>query len=112
MKTSNEKLETFKEAEKERLKALHSEPYQVVIQLEGFPLPVRLTYLKEKSDRIIQIEELDSLERPETSCSFKGKSSIGTGCSYLKELKQAIQGMRPKDWHQNTQLITSYYKKH
>jgi hypothetical protein len=112
MKTTNEKLENFKLAEKERLKLLHSEPFQVVVKLQGFPLAVRITYAKEKSDRILEIEELDSLEQPQTSCKFKGRSSIGTGCAYLKELKQAIQGMKAKDWHLNNQHIISYYKQH
>jgi len=112
MKIENDKLTSFILAEKERLKIFHSEPFQVVLKLQDWPLAIRITYSKEKSDKILEIEEIDSLERPETSCKFKGKSSMGTGCQYLKELKQAIQGMKAKDWSNNPQHIISYYKQH
>jgi hypothetical protein len=112
MKASNEKIELFKLAEKERLKIFHSEPFQVVLKLQDWPLAIRITYSKEKSDKILEIEELDAAERIETSCRFKGRSAIGDGCDYLKKLKQAITGIRPKDWKINHQYKTSYYKQH
>jgi hypothetical protein len=112
MKTSNEKLESFKLAEKERLKKLHSEPVQVVVNLQDWPLPVRITYNKLSGDRILEIEELGPNDQQETSCKFRGRSSMGTGCDYLKELKRAIQGIKIKDWKKNKQYKTSYYKQH
>jgi len=112
MKSTNEKIESFKLAEKERIKALHSEQVQVVVKLQDWPLLVRITYNKIAGDRILEIEELGPNETPETSCKFKGRSSTGTGCAYLKELKQAIQGVKIKDWKVNNQYITSYYKQH
>ena len=105
-------LEQAKANEKERIKTLHEEPFQVNLQLEGWPHIVRITYAKEKSDRILQLEELNAAEAIETSCTFKGRSSSGTGCDYLKVLKQAIQGMKPKDWYLNPQYIDSHYKQY
>lgn len=101
----------LKIAEKERLKALHSETYQVNLQLQEWPCIIRITYANHKSERIIRVEEMNS-DKVTSSCQFKGRSAQGNGCGWLKELKQAIQGMKPKDWEHNAQFIDGHYEKH
>lgn len=100
------------QAEKDRLKTLRSEQYQVVLQPENYPYLLRLTYDKYKGSKIIEIEELNHQEKLLTSCKFKGKSSTGTGCEYLKEIKIAYSSMKSHDWTGNSIWFDEYYKKH
>jgi hypothetical protein len=99
--------------EKERLEAFKAEEYQVVIQPHHYPTRVRLTYSKFKGGRITHVEEIDLTEAVLTCCKFKGKTSTGTGCEHLKELKQAYSSMKTTDWINNAEMyIDEYYRLH
>lgn len=85
--------------------------YVVLLKLSQTPFTTRLTYDNKNSARIIQIEELDASEVTKYSCKFKGRSSTGNGCEWLKEIKKAFTGMKPKEWIQNEDVyIDSHYR--
>jgi hypothetical protein len=83
MKTSNEKLESFKLAEKERLKKLHSEPVQVVVSLQDWPLLVRITY-----NKLQRNERNESYANRNRSGQFRGDTrNINVTNIYGRNLK-------------------------
>lgn len=71
-----------------------------------------LTYSKYRGGKIIMIEEIDKNELPITSCTFKGRSSSGTGCEWLKELKSAYSDMKTQDWLYSGLWIDEHYKQY
>lgn len=93
---------------------LKDEPYQVVIKMGEIPYYTRLTYSKKNQGRIIEIEEI-SIEGNESvlhNCKFKGKSTQGDGCSYMKELRTLANDMKVSDWSKNEAIYKEEYYKH
>ena len=87
--------------------------FQVIIKLDKMPSPLRLTYPTYRSNKIIEIEELDVLEEPICSCKFIGRNKTGTACDWMIDVKKAFTGMRPLDWQMNDEVfVDSFYKIH
>ena len=59
---------------------------------------------------MVEMNELTVDEAVITSCRFKG--SKGLGCHWMKDMKKAFQGMKPKDWLFNDCFLDGHYKIH
>lgn len=112
MPNNNPQLDSLIQQNKDIKKALHNEAYQVIIQPQEYPYMLRLTYSKHRGGRIIMVEELDSTEGVITSCTFKGRSSTGDGCEWLKPLKQAYSTMKTQDWLNSGLWIDEHFQQY
>lgn len=90
---------------------LQEEEFVVIIKLESQVNNLRLTYTKKTGGRLVQIEEVDALERTITSCKFKGRSSSGNCPQDIKDFKPLLGQVKPKEWPINEGIyIDSFYK--
>jgi hypothetical protein len=101
----------FESKEKQRL--LMSEEYQVVIKLPSTAHNWRLTYSNKKSNKVVAIEEVTSLEEVINSSTFRGKSCSGFCSADIKELKPLLT-IKANQWlTSNPDIwIDEYFKKH
>lgn len=109
-------MKDFKQLIKDQEKALHNEPFQVVLKLSQETGLIRLTYSKYASATIIGIEQLNDQQEVLTWCTFKGRTILDsrgdTDCSWQKDLKKQIASVKPSDWEINDCYVESYYLRH
>ena len=109
MKTRTEYQQQIIDKEKE----MKSEPFCVVVKMEWMPFLIRITYTKQKSDKIVSIEEVSGVEETVVSCcKFRGRSNTGNCGQDIIELKRMLTKITPKDLMLNEQFVDAYYQKH
>lgn len=88
------------------------EEYQIIIQPAQMPNMLRLTYSNKKG-KLIQIEEITAItEEMIGFCKYKGRSSNGTSCGWMNDIKLVYGQLKPTDWKYSGILIDEFYKYH
>lgn len=104
-----------KHKQKEVKKTLTKEENEfcVVIKHPDISNNLRITYNNIKTQKIVEIEEIDSDEEPICSCKFIGKKIVGLNCKdSIVPIKNLLKNIKIKELVDSAFFVDQFYKMH